>query len=192
MSATHTKPKQWPIKVFTILELCEDHPDKEWFARLEDLLLLKFRFKMDPNKIHTLTKCKNQTNHPSAYQYAAAVDLKIIDQLDNGAMFCDDKHIYVPNPEIKIPIKMIPQDTKIRMVKNFSAPYDGVSVNSIVPDEAVTVKLPNFVDLCTFAYGENNNIEAMGKIDFKAAFEQIFLNHNQCFFFGGRRSPGGQ
>lgn len=176
LSAKYTEPKTWPIKVFTILKLCKDHADKVWFKRLENLLILKFTFKMDPTKIHTLTQTKNHKNHKSAYEYAAAVDIKISEQLENGAMFCDDNHKYVPKPKVKTQFKMIPQSDKIRMVKNYSFPYDGVSINSIIPDEEVKVQLPTFADLCTFAYGENNNIVALGKVDFKAAFEQIFLN----------------
>ena len=132
---------------------------------------------MDPNKISTLTKMNKKSfkNHFSASQYAPFVDLKIIQKLENGAWICDDEFEF----EQLIKIKMIPQKDKVRMVLDYSGPYDGVSINSIVPDEAVTVQLPNFADLCTFAYGENNNIKAMGKIDFKSAFEQIALADTQ-------------
>ena len=132
---------------------------------------------MDESKIDTLTKMNpNQFhNHASASQYAPFVDNTIIKKLENGAWYCDDEFIF----EQLIKIKMIPQKDKVRMVLDYSGPYDGVSINSIVPDEAVTVQLPNFVDLCTFAYGENNNIKAMGKIDFKSAFDQVAIADTQ-------------
>ena len=133
-------------------------------------------FKMDEKLIPTLTKtAKTCKNHPSAYKYEAAVTKKITEQLDNGAMFCDDNW----QGEYRTPIKIVIQKDKPRMVKNYSNPYEGVSVNDIIPDEAVTVELPSFKDTCTFAYGENNNITHMGKVDLKAAFEQVFLNHTQ-------------
>ena len=184
LSRTCTKPKVWPIKVFTILKYCKNHPNQEWYKQVKNLLINKFHYKMDPSQIHTLTKTNPKTfkNHFSANQYAPFVDLKIIQKLENGAWICDDELQF----QQLIKIKMIPQNDKVRMVLDYSSPYDGVSINSIVPDEAVTVKLPNFVDLCTFAYGENNNIKAMGKIDFKAAFEQIAIAESQQKYGGYR------
>ena len=132
----HTKPKTWPVKVFSILQLCKDQSHTDWLKRLETLLIDKFMFKMDPLLTDTLTKStKNKPNHKSAYEYAAAVDLKVIEQLDNGAMFCDDDHKYVKEPKQDIPLKIVPQKTKLRLVKNYSDPYDVVSVNSLIPDD---------------------------------------------------------
>ena len=130
---------------------------------------------MDKNLINKLTPSTKVNNHKSTQQYAPFVDLKIIEKLENGAWYCDDTIQFIQ----VIQIKMVPQKDKVRMVLNYSDPYDGVSVNSIVPDEAITVQLPNFVDICKFAYGENNNIQYLGKIDLKSAFEQIALNADE-------------
>ena len=133
---------------------------------------------MDETLIHTLTPSTKVNNHKSTKEYEAFVDLNIIDKLDTGAWYCDDYMQFIQ----LIQVKMVLQKDKVRMVLNYSDPYEGVSVNSIVPDDAITVQLPNFVDICKFAYGENNNIQYLGKIDLKSAFEQIALNENERKF----------
>ena len=175
LTETCTQPRPWQIKSHALLNVCKDHPDQQWYERLRKLLILKFSFKMDPKRIHLLTPSRRINNHKSTQTYAEAVDLKIIEKLENGSWYCDDTIQFIQ----VIQIKMVPQKDKIRMVLNYSDPYDGVSVNSIVPDEAITVELPTFRDTCEFAYGENNNILYLGKIDLKSAFDQIALNADE-------------
>ena len=172
LAETCRKPKPHQINLVGIWEETRDLDNKEVAKTIDEVYKNYFTHGIDRSRIYQLSKSRYV--HPTNYlpENAKEIDKHFIKEAKLGHYIVD------PNITIKcrVPVFLKPEGPqKFRLIPDYSSPKNGVSVNSLVPEEEGKVDLLDKVELIKFVYNQGKTT-TLGKNDFKSWYRQIPMN----------------
>ena len=172
LSRRVTKPTKPTLNLQAIHDGVADLPAKQIRHEVQEVCKKGFSFKSDPTQWHKLRARKVITK--SAQNEPHKLHTHFIKELQKGHIYCNNKF----KPKLYIPLFIKEERNKYRIINDFSAENNGVSLNSITPHHVATVELPTTMDLIQFMHNDGNNQYA-GKNDGESFFRQIPLAQDE-------------
>ena len=138
------------ISTWWIYDGIQDLPAKHIREEVQEVCKYGFSFKTDSTQWHKLTLNKHTTK--SALDEPHKIDKHFIKELQSGHIYCDNQF----QARVHIPFFIKEQRNKYRVINDYSATVNGLSINSITPKHVATVELPTTTNLVQFLDAKNN------------------------------------
>ena len=173
------KPKESKIDISLFKKYLKDYPNAgEKVELLQHIQGYTHDIHGNWDSIKTLPKQVTS----SAKKFSDICDLYYINEMLKGRIICITdlvKSGKIPEPKIWIPFTVV-IEPKPRCVFNYSHTLNGISINSLVPDSAATIKLTTIPTVATKILNLGPTCK-IGKHDLKDAFRQNIKNKSEVY-----------